>query len=126
MKSNEKKMATNNSDGNFDKEKFFNKEKNKLNSNENITNLNKSTFISYSNDNNNNNNYNNNNKNLRKFSDHSSLRRSNEKRSTSINKIKQNEKIKEGEKLKSFEIDKLIKIEFIQSFSVTFGFILSY
>lgn len=57
---------------------------------------------------------------IRKFSDSNMIRRSVEKRSESINRLKQNEKKKESEKEKKLDIDSLIKIEFVKSFSVNF------
>jgi hypothetical protein len=100
----EKKMNSNNSDGNFIK-----------NSDPNMKILDKIKFDIM-----NRNNFNDqaNTKKIRKFSENSYIRRSIETRSNSINKIKQNEKIKQEEKSQNFEIDKFIKIEFLKSFSV--------
>ena len=100
-------MSTNNSDGNFTK-----------NSNQNLNNLNQIKFDKINKSTSIDPNQSNQGYQIRKFSDNSMMRRSAEKRSTNINRIKQNEKIREGEKSKNFDMDKIIKIDFMKSFSV--------
>lgn len=103
LKSMEKKMSSNNSDGSSSKNSNPNLKQIKVDSNKSSFSQNLNQSLG---------------KHVRKFSDSNMMRRSVEKRCSSINKIKQNEKIKENEKTKFIDVDSLIKIEFVKSFSV--------